>query len=329
MANTIACKFPREKKSRWLFITFDIKEDPITWPCLPSNARYSLISARSRDLIGIFIILAFNAPPSAAGYFIRVISQGAAIFIRLLTFFFLSSLCAASARSIAYIVRTFAIGVRQLPAADSNTVRFESIKLKSAVEIPSHFWCGISVCREISRSFSLFLSFLPVAHPRYWRISLCNASSLNRSIQLSSRHGRVLHANAFRARFSRAPPRMKPASFRASHPPRLCGIQLPYSEKLHLENGLDGSASPPSSVTRYSCHLLKFKTHVSWNVCYDSRIKSRCNFQRKIQQTGKLHPRASLLSPRHKTSRHWDIFVNYMLHYMLSHEKKDCLPFQR
>lgn len=99
MPNTLACKFLPEEKSQ---ITSDINEDPSTnriCRLMHDTIQYP----GSGDLIGIFIILAFNAPLLVARYFIRVISQGAAVSIRLLAFF--SPLSATNVKS------AFAIGV--------------------------------------------------------------------------------------------------------------------------------------------------------------------------------------------------------------------------
>lgn len=67
-----------------------------------------------------------------------------------------------------------------------------------------------------------------------------------------------------------------------------------------------------SSIIRCGCHLLKFKTSLSWNVCYDSRIESRCNFQRKIPNGG-ITPVCEFAFSVQKISHYTEILMSYIL----------------
>lgn len=98
--------------------------------------------------------------------------------------------------------------------------------------------------------------------PRYWRISLCNASSLNRGIQLSS--GNMCGGTVefcMRMRFKRdflgAPSREGgrrrgggggggDASFRAFHPQRLCGISAPRTSRNYISRATRWGYRAPS-----------------------------------------------------------------------------------
>lgn len=158
----------------------------------------------------------------------------------------------------------------------------------------------------------------PRNDPRYWRISLCNASPSNRGIQLSS--GNMcgdtvefcmrMHFGV--ARFSRRSRggwrgrrAMAGASFRAFHPPRLCGILRPRTSRNYISRERRGDGMPfpfltpflPSFHHSHGCHLLKFKTPPLVKRMPRFRIESRCNFERKISRRDKLRPSACVCFP--------------------------------
>lgn len=117
--------------------------------------------------------------------------------------------------------------------------------------------------------------------------------------------------------FSRASAK-EAASFRAFHPPRLCGIQL---RALHLRNYILRTGPSPLQL-HHSLWLSLIEiqdTPLTWNVCHDSRIESRCNFQRKISD-GKLHLRVSLFPTLQNLASHLRyVLINYVS--QLGHKK--------
>lgn len=142
---------------------------------------------------------------------------------------------------------------------------------------------------------------------RYWRISLCNASPLNRNIQLSgsdmcaaTRSSSACECISVRD-FLRDAPRGRGAGGRgegrrgggslgAFHPSRLCGIQLrararartPYTEKLHLEERLRrAGAFPAPSFARLSLIEIQDAPFAQTYAAI-FRIESCCNFHGKI-----------------------------------------------
>jgi len=192
----------------------------------------------------------------------------------------------------------------------TNTVRFESIKLKSAIEIPSHFWCGISVCREISRSFlfffpsspslildigvSVYVMHLPWIAVYNFRAAICAATRSSSACECIS--GAIFscapadEAGVFPSVSSAAIVRNSAALQR----------EITSWERARWSLPLLLAPSLAIAVTYWNSRHTFRETYATIHVLNHVIISS------EKFQTGKLHPRASLLSPRHKTSRHWD-----------------------
>lgn len=129
-----------------------------------------------------------------------------------------------------------------------------------------------------------------------------------RAGQYVRRHGRVLHANAFQARFSRRSP-SRAGGWRRRGEERVAAgrggggrrrrrarlserfirsdcaeFSTSHLEKLHLESDTMGAPEAPELHHSRGCHLLKFTTPPFVKRMPRFRIESRCNFERKISR---------------------------------------------
>jgi len=180
----------------------------------------------------------------------------------------------------------------------------------------------LSHCGTVFRSASSgFPDFVVDARrdPRYWRISLCNASSLNRGIQLSSSNmcGDTVEF-CMRMHFGRDfldTPRERRRWGGASSERfirRNC-VEFscaPYTEKLHLECDSTGRGSLRSSHHSHGCHLLKFKTLLLQNVCRDF-VLNHVVISSEEYRMEKLYPRAREFT----SSAHFALYL-YKLRYV-------------
>lgn len=170
----------------------------------------------------------------------------------------------------------------------------------------------------------------------YWRISLCNASSLNRGIQLraaicaatrSSSACECISGAIFsgaqedeskrdkdegRYRAKRRKGRERGgggeggmreatvASFRAFHPSRLCGIQLRLTPRNYISRATRPSllsfAPRPRAALSFARLSLIEIQDAPWNVCRDSVLNHVVILSEKFRTAEKLYP--SLRSSR-------------------------------